>query len=210
MRKDASNFNRYVLTCNWFITTGFGLTLSRKARQYSRLVAYCLILTSVLALFNASVQTVSSQTFNTSTSTENSMETAQTSTTSNATQVPSTITENLQTTITATSTATQIQFSIAYATSNLVVTVFQVQYTTVDNLFTVVNVQFTTLTSSVTQVDSPQPIGAPPLPIHSSSGAPIASDALPGHIDAGLMPQLTAASLIILLASMALIRRERK
>ena len=186
------------------------MTLSRKACRYSRIVAYCLILASVLALFNASVQTVSSQTFDTPTGTENSTETAQTTTTTNVTQVQSTSTETAQTTTTATSTATR--YAIAYATSNLYVTIFQVQYTTTNNLFTIVDVQFTTITSYVTQVDSPQPVGAPSLPIHSSSGAPIVADPLPGQIDVGLTLQLIAASLIliILLASIPLIRRERK
>jgi hypothetical protein len=208
MRKDGSNFNTYVWTCNWFRTTGFGLTLSRKACRYSRIVAYCLVLASALALFNAAVQTVSSQTFDTPTSTETSAQTT------NATQLPSTSTETAQTTTTATSTATQFtRFTIAYATSNIYVTVFKVQYTTTNNLFTLVNVQFTTMTSSVTQVELAQPIGAPSIPIHSSSGAPsILADGLLGHIDVGLMLQLIAGSLIliIILASIPLIRREGK
>jgi hypothetical protein len=208
------------------------LTLSRKACGYSRIVAYCLILTSALALFNASVQTVSSQTFDTPASTDSSTKTVQTTTTTNATQLPatstdsstktvqattatntarllSTSTETTKTTTTATSTATL--YTIAYVTSNMYVTVFQIQYTTANNFYTIVKVQFTTLTSSITQVDSPQPIGAPSLPVHSTSGPPIVSDALLGHIDVGLTLQLIASLiLIILLASIPLIRRERK
>jgi hypothetical protein len=217
MRKDGSNFNTYVWSFNWFRSTGFGLTLSRKACRYSRIVAYCLILASALALFNAAIQTVSSQTFNTSTGTDNSVETAQTTTTANATtttnatQLTSTSTEITQTT--TTSTATQFtRFTVAYATSSIYVTLYKVQYTTANNLFTIVNVQFTTMTTSVTQVEFAQPIGAPPLPASSSSGDPSMADALLGRGDVGLTLQLIAGSVIaiILLASAPLIRRERK
>ena len=196
-------------------TTGFGLMLSRKSCRYSRIIAYCLILVSILALLNASVRTVSSQAFDTSTSTETNSYTVQSVPTANATQLnatqlPSISTEIAQ--ITTTSTATQFtRYTIAYATSSLYVTIFKVQYTTANNLFTVVNVQFTTMTSSVTQVQLAQPAGAPSLPIHSSSGASsFAAEGSSGHID-GLMLQLMVASLIlIILASIPLIRREKQ
>jgi hypothetical protein len=155
---------------------------------------------------------VSSQAFDTSSSTDNA-DTALTTAVANATQFPLTSTETVQTTITATSTATQLtHYTIVYATSVLYVTVYRVQYTTTNNVFTIVNVQFTTLTSSLTQVQLAQPIAAPSLPVHSSSGAPstVAEDVL-GHID-GRMLQLFANSLIlvILLASIPLVRRERR
>ena len=212
MRKDDSNFNSYVCSCRWFGTTGFGLPLSRNSYRFSRMIAYCLILASVLALFNASVQTVSSQAFDTSTSTGNIVD-AQSTTVVNATQLPLTSTEIVPTTTIATNTATQFtQYTIAYATSMLYVTIYRVQYTTINNVFTIVNVQFTTLTSSLTQVQLAQPIAAPSLPVHSSSGAPsTVAEGVLGHID-GRMLQLFADSLIlvILLASIPLVRRERR
>jgi hypothetical protein len=134
----------------------------------------------------------------------------------NATELPLTSTETVQTTTTSTGTVTQFtRFTIAYATSSLYVTVYKVEYTTEDNLYTIINVQFTTITSSLTQVQLVQPVGAPSLPVHSSTSSatlPIITDALLGHSDAGFMPQLIAGCLIliILLASKPLIRRERK
>jgi hypothetical protein len=173
------------------------------------------MLASLLALFNAAIQTVSSQTFDTPISTQSSAGTTQTTTT-NATELPLTSTEATQTTTTSTGTVTQFtRFTIAYATSNIYVTVYKVQYTTANNLFTIVNVQFTTVTTSITQVELAQPVGAPSLPVHSSTSSatlPIITDALLSHSDAGFMPQLIAGCLIliILLASKPLIRRERK
>lgn len=216
MRKDGSNFYPHVCSCDALRTTGFGLRLSSKACRYPRIVAYCLLLASLLALFNGAVQTVSSQTFDTPISTQNSAYTAQTTTTMNATELPLTSTEIVQTTTTSTSTATQFtRFTIAYATSSLYVTVYKIQYTTDNNLFTIVNVQFTTITTSVTQVQLVQPVGAPSLPVHSSTSSatlPVITDALLGHSDAGFMLQLIAGCLILitLLASKPLIRRERK
>lgn len=190
------------------------MTLSRKECRYSRTVAYCLVLVSALTLCNAAVQTVSSQTFDTSTTTETSTD-------------PGHIENFTETThFTATETSTEItHFTVAYATSSLYLTIFSVQYTTAISLFTIVNVQFTTITSFITRIELPTPAEAPSPPVPSTPSEnslrneqpssstpprlpPIVADALFGHIPLSLMSQLIACSAILL--ALILIRTQRK
>ena len=164
------------------------MAASRKGRRFSRIVASFLILGSFLALCNAAVQPVSSQAFETWTSTQ---------------------------------TNTMTYFTVSVETANLSVTVLTVQYTTSTNLLTIVNVHFTTLTSNITQIQILQsPQGAPSFrssdPESSVGTSPSVQSrasmsdlyAFFGHVDAGLMLQLIACSLVFL-ASLLLVLRRR-
>jgi undecaprenyl pyrophosphate phosphatase UppP len=103
---------------------------SREKCRSSRIAACLLVLGSLLAVCTVGIQPVSSQVLYTSASTQ-----------------------------TSTQTNTATYFTVAVATSNLVVTVLTVQYTTATSMFTVQNVQFTTLTSFITHIQVEQPAG---------------------------------------------------
>jgi len=176
---------------------------SRKERRYSLLVTCFLVIVSALVLFNASLHPVSSQTFDPSTTTGTSTDPGHF--------------ENITRTVhfTATQTTTQTtHFTVAFTTSSVYVTIFAVQYTTSTSLVTIVKVQFTTSTTFMTHVSTPPRGVAPSSPTnsspfgltqseHSSSTSaqdpPVVANALFVPIGVGLIPQLIAPSVALLI-----------
>jgi hypothetical protein len=193
---------------------GLVLRRSRRKRCFSPIVAYCLILVSALTLCNAMVQAASNQPFANSTSLSTNTD-------------PGHFGNLTATTTHVTTTETSVQtlhFTVAYSISSLYITVFSVRYTTTTSLFTVVDVQFTSITSYIThvQVTQPNPAPAPSAPTRTFSGsdnsfqhnqpsAPSTSIISSGFfvIDAASIPQFIAC-VVILLASILLIRRQKK
>jgi hypothetical protein len=125
--------------------------------------------------------------------------------------------ENISRTVHFTTTQTTTEtthFTVAFTTSSVYVTIFAVQYTTSTSLVTIVKVQFTTSTTFITHSASPPRLGSPSSPTlssplgvvlqgeHSSSNSPhhtpVLADALFNPIGVGLIPQVIAPSVALL------------
>ena len=170
---------------------------SRKDRRYSLFITCFLVLISSLVLCSASLHPVSSQTFDPSTTTGTSTDTGHF--------------ENITRTVhvTAIQTTTQTtHFTVAFTTSSVYVTIFAVQYTTSTSLVTIVKVQFTTSTTFMTHVSTPPrlpPTNSSPLGLiqgedassTSSQHPSVVADALFNPIGVGLIPQLIASSVAL-------------
>jgi hypothetical protein len=165
------------------------LGASRGERRFSRIVAYFLILGSFLALCNAAVQPVSSQEFDTWTSTQ--INTATYFTVSVATA-------NLSATV----------LSMQYTTSTSVFTVVYVQFTTLTSYIT--GIQIIQPPEGAPPFES----GHSESSIHtlSSLQSPAPSNGLDpslGLIEAGVLLQLVTCFLVFLAATLLIVRKEK-
>lgn len=164
---------------------------SREDRRFSRLVAYLLIMGSLVALCNAVVQPVSSQVFYTSTSTETNTATFFT---------VSEVTANLSVTV----------LTVYYTTSTSLFTMVNVQFTTLTS-----NITDIQIIQSPERVLSFRASQAQSLvhtsPSIQSRAAPANVYAILRYVEGGLVLQLITCFLVfVIIASMSVFLRRQK
>ena len=165
------------------------MVASREDRRFSRLVAYLLVMGSLVALCNAAVQPVSSQVFYTSTSTETNTATFFTI---------SEVTANLSVTV----------LTVYYTTRTSLFTMVNVQFTTLTSNITdiqIIQSPERVISFRTSQAQSHTPPGiqsrAPPANMH----------AILRYIEGGLVPQLITCFLVfVIIESMSVFLRRQK